>query len=145
MLAIRVARTMLPMPPYNTWPLHVKIFTEEAKKLWDQVQQPGLDTPLPRGFTYTIEYEGVDGKASVASGEKQGTRAGPIDVKDSTLSEFQPEFELTAEHIAKFILSHIDKYQALIDRGDKLACSLCSQDLAGKRIVRIRISYETFN
>lgn len=79
----RVARTMLPIAPYNTWPLHVKIFTEEAKKMWDEVQRPGLDAPLPRGFTYSVEYEGVDGKAQVTAAKSAGSRTGPIDVKDS--------------------------------------------------------------
>ncbi|KAG8737899.1 Slx4p interacting protein [Ceratobasidium sp. 414] len=70
------------MALYNTWPLHVKIFTEEAKRLWDEAQQPGLDTPLPRGFTYSIEYEGVDGKSPIPTGQGSVTRAGPIDIKD---------------------------------------------------------------
>ena len=74
---------MLPLAPYNTWPLHVKIFTEEAKSLWDAVQRPGLDAPLPRGFTCTVEYEGVDGKAQVANEQRDDARTGPIDVKDS--------------------------------------------------------------
>ncbi|QRV84899.1 structure-specific endonuclease subunit SLX1 [Ceratobasidium sp. AG-Ba] len=114
---------MLPLAPYNTWPLHVKIFTEEAKKLWDQVQQPGLDTPLPRGFTYTVEYEGVDGKASIPRSEKQPVRTGPIDVKD-----------------AKFTLSHIEKYQSVVDRGDQITCSLCVGDLNAKRIDHLAIA-----
>jgi structure-specific endonuclease subunit SLX1 len=75
---------MLPIAPYNTWPLHVKLFTEEAKKLWDEVQQPGLDTPLPRGFTYSMEYEGVDGKSPVTAAQSSKPRTGPIDVKDGT-------------------------------------------------------------
>ncbi|KAG9124099.1 Slx4p interacting protein, partial [Ceratobasidium sp. 392] len=108
---------MLPMAPYNTWPLHVKIFTEEAKKLWDEVQQPGLDTPLPRGFTYSVEYEGVDGKASVSAVQKSKARAGPIDVKD-----------------AQFTLSHIDKYQTILEQGIALSCSVCCKNVAGKRM-----------
>ncbi|KAG9085839.1 Slx4p interacting protein [Ceratobasidium sp. UAMH 11750] len=120
---ILVARTMIPIAPYKTWPLHVKIFTEEAKRLWDEVQQPGLDAPLPRGFTYSVEYEGVDGKASIPSGQQPATRTGPIDVKDT-----------------QFTLSHIDKYQNIIDQGTPLSCSLCCKDVAGKRIDHLSIA-----
>ncbi|KAG9094202.1 Slx4p interacting protein [Ceratobasidium sp. UAMH 11750] len=120
---ILVARTMIPTAPYKTWPLHVKIFTEEAKRLWDEVQQPGLDAPLPRGFTYSVEYEGVDGKASIPSGQQPAARTGPIDVKDT-----------------QFTLSHIDKYQNIIDQGIPLSCSLCCKDVAGKRIDHLSIA-----
>lgn len=76
-----VARTMLSYHPYNTWPLHVKIFTEEAKKTWEDVSKAAdAKFPLPRGFTYCIEYEGVDGK----SGKSGSGRTGPVDVSDGT-------------------------------------------------------------
>ncbi|KAG8792489.1 Slx4p interacting protein [Ceratobasidium sp. 428] len=120
---ILVARTMLPMAPYNTWPLHVKIFTEEAKKLWDEVQQPGLDTPLPRGFTYSVEYEGVDGKAPIPAAPKPTTRTGPIDVKD-----------------ARFTLSHIDQYQSIIDQDAPLSCSVCGKSIAEKKVDHLTIA-----
>lgn len=76
-----VARTMLSYHPYNTWPLHVKIFTEEAEKIWEDVSKAAdAKFPLPRGFTYCIEYEGVDGK----SGKTNTGRIGPINVSDGT-------------------------------------------------------------
>ncbi|KAG9081748.1 Slx4p interacting protein, partial [Ceratobasidium sp. 370] len=120
---ILVARTMLPIAPYNTWPLHVKIFTQEAKLLWDEAQQPGLDTPLPRGFTYSVEYEGVDGKSPIPTDQQLAARTGPIDVKDT-----------------QFTLSHIDKYQAIIDQGIPLSCSLCRKDMTEKRINHLSIA-----
>ncbi|KAF8607341.1 hypothetical protein BDV93DRAFT_553059 [Ceratobasidium sp. AG-I] len=120
---ILVARTMLPLAPYNTWPLHVKIFTGEAKKLWDEVQRPGLDAPLPRGFTYTVEYEGVDGKAQVETAQRADARTGPIDVKDT-----------------KFTLSHLDKYQALANDEAQRSCSICNKAINVKRINHLAVS-----
>jgi structure-specific endonuclease subunit SLX1 len=70
---------MICTPPYNGWPLHVKIFTEEAAKAWETAGI--LAPPLPRGFTCTIELEGVDGK----SGLRGSGRVGPIDVTDGRI------------------------------------------------------------
>jgi structure-specific endonuclease subunit SLX1 len=66
---------MLTTNPYDKWPLHVKLFTEEAVKCWNGVAD---STPMPPGFTYTTELEGVDGK----SGKVGSGRKGPIDLKD---------------------------------------------------------------
>lgn len=61
--------------PYNTWPLHVKLFTEEVVKLWEGASK---DVTLPPGMTCSVELEGVDGRSG-----KQGTgRTVPIDVTD---------------------------------------------------------------
>ena len=71
-------RTMICLHPYNTWPLHVKLFTKDAVKHWEHAGQVPPLSPLPRGFTCQVELEGVDGKSgSVGSGRK-----GPIDVTD---------------------------------------------------------------
>lgn len=68
---------MVATNPYDKWPLHVKLFTDEAVKCWNGVV---YSTPLPPGFTYTTELEGVDGKSgNVGSGRK-----GPIDITDGT-------------------------------------------------------------
>lgn len=61
--------------PYNTWALHVKLFTAEAAKVWDGLSRKA---PLLPGFTSTVELEGVDGK----SGKTGSGRTGPIDVTD---------------------------------------------------------------
>ena len=71
----RIARGMLAYHPYNTWPLRVKIFTEEALKFWEAYSQT---FPSPEGLSVTIELEGVDGK----SGKPGSGRMGPIDVTD---------------------------------------------------------------
>jgi structure-specific endonuclease subunit SLX1 len=122
---------MLPIPPYSTWPLHVKLFTEEAQMLWDKVQQPGLDIPLPPGFTYSVEYEGVDGKASVPASER--TRTGPIDVKDSMLW-FDIVGSCSPRYVAEFTLSHLEKYQTVANNG-AYSCSVCDSWIETKRMV----------
>jgi structure-specific endonuclease subunit SLX1 len=66
--------------PYNTWPLHVKLFTREAVKHWEAAGSSS-SIPLPLGFTSQIELEGVDGK----SGLTGSGRKGPIDITDGML------------------------------------------------------------
>lgn len=68
---------MLSSHPYNLWPLHVKFFTHEANKVWNQELGD-----LPTGLTCVTELEGVDGKSGlVGSG-----RVGPVDVTDGMLT-----------------------------------------------------------
>lgn len=71
-----IVRTMISKHPFNTWPLHVKLFTEEAVQCWKAFAN--ADPPLPPGFTCSVELEGVDGK----SGHPGSGRQGPIDVDD---------------------------------------------------------------
>ncbi|KAG8891987.1 Slx4p interacting protein, partial [Tulasnella sp. 403] len=67
---------MLTISPWNTWPLRVKIYSDEAAKLWAAVD---VDAPeLPEGCSVSYEFEGVDGK----SGQRGSGRTGPIDVTD---------------------------------------------------------------
>ncbi|KAF8717472.1 Structure-specific endonuclease subunit SLX1, partial [Rhizoctonia solani] len=80
---ILVAHTMLSVAPYNTWPLHVKIFTDEAKNIWDEICRVDTNGPLPQGSTVSVELEGVDGRAYVPVSRRTQMRTGPIDVKDS--------------------------------------------------------------
>lgn len=68
------------MHPFNTWPLHVKLFTKEAAQHWKTAEDV---LPLPPGFTCSVELEGVDGK----SGHPGSGRQGPISVDDC---EFLP-------------------------------------------------------
>lgn len=72
---------MITSSPYNTWPLHVKFFTEEATRAWRDAGKDVPDVDLPLGFTTVKELEGVDGK----SGERGSGRKGPIDVTDGEL------------------------------------------------------------
>ena len=76
----RTARTMISSSPYNTWPLHVTVFTEEANKAWQSAAEVVPEASLPHGFTYTVELEGVDGK----NGHNGSGRTGPISVTDGT-------------------------------------------------------------
>lgn len=72
---------MVTSHPYNTWPLHIKLFTKEADKTWREVNKNSRAVPLPPGFTSTTELEGVDGK----SGQVGSGREGPINVTDGNL------------------------------------------------------------
>lgn len=67
---------MISTHPYNTWPLHVKLFSEEAIKAWNAVSATCPD--LPPGLKCSVEVEGVDGRSG-----KVGTgRSGEIEVND---------------------------------------------------------------
>ncbi|KIL68887.1 hypothetical protein M378DRAFT_29626, partial [Amanita muscaria Koide BX008] len=100
---INTVRIMICSHPYNTWPLHVKLYTAEAVKHWQEV-----GNTLPPGFTYQIELEGVDGNSgSIGSGRK-----GPIDVTDE-----------------KFTNTFLAKHEALAASGRRLLCSLCNKYL----------------
>ncbi|TFK44508.1 hypothetical protein BDQ12DRAFT_594993, partial [Crucibulum laeve] len=100
---INVVRTMVSSHPFNRWPLHIKLFTEEAVKCWNDATRNAV-VPLPPGFMYTIELEGVDGK----SGHPGSGRQGPISVKD--------------EHFTSAFLA---KNTALLASGLELKCYIC--------------------
>lgn len=68
---------MLSVPPWNTWPLRMKIYSKEVARLWERLAENSHS--LPKGVEVSSEMEGVDGKSGlVGSG-----RTGPIDVTDS--------------------------------------------------------------
>jgi hypothetical protein len=69
---------MIAIPPYTSWALHVKLFTDDMVKLWELVNKDKAIAFLPPGFTLQVELEGVDGK----SGKVGSGRVGPIDVSD---------------------------------------------------------------
>ncbi|KAI0791500.1 hypothetical protein BC629DRAFT_366397 [Irpex lacteus] len=77
---ILVACSMVASHPYNTWPLRVKLFTEEAQKHWTTASKT---TNLPPAFTFSVELEGVDG----CSGNPGSGRTEPIDVTDREFVE----------------------------------------------------------
>ncbi|KAF8688408.1 Structure-specific endonuclease subunit SLX1, partial [Rhizoctonia solani] len=120
---ILVAHTMLSVAPYNTWPLHVKIFTDEAKNIWDEICRVDTNGPLPQGSTVSVELEGVDGRAYVPVSRRTQMRTGPIDVKDT-----------------KFNSSHIHKYQSLVNQQTQLSCCICSSDINVKHVDHLRIA-----
>ncbi|KAF7298152.1 Structure-specific endonuclease subunit SLX1 [Mycena chlorophos] len=97
---IRAVRLMIGTHPYKTWPLHIKLFTEQAVKGWNTAQK--TTPPLPPGFTSTIELEGVDGRSGIA-----GTgRKVPICVDDAT-----------------FTSAHLSKNTALLASGALIRCA----------------------
>ncbi|KAK7045732.1 Slx4p interacting protein [Paramarasmius palmivorus] len=87
---IEILRHMVSNHPYNTWPLHLKIFTAEAQRIWENIVNPQSrkgrkktapsvnPLPLPQGFTVSVELEGVDGKSGLAGSGRNKA----IDVKD---------------------------------------------------------------
>ncbi|KAI0050346.1 hypothetical protein FA95DRAFT_1676875 [Auriscalpium vulgare] len=107
-LNIKVARVMLSSSPYDTWPLQVKFFTQEAVEIWDALEKNTAIPPLPRGFVSQIELEGVDGK----SGLRGSGRVGPVDITDDS-----------------FTSAHLAKHNALMASGKPLSCSVCSSHL----------------
>lgn len=112
-LSNRVLQKLIRTHPFSTWPLHVKLFTEEAVQCWDALScalplfssSVHRDTSsgnvavrkqdlhqytslFPPGFTYSIELEGVDG----SSGLPGSGRRGPISVTDGELLFIVPFF-----------------------------------------------------
>ena len=107
-LTSRIVKKMLALNPYATWPLHVKLFTREAVKHWydtrvaDDSTSPSskpkstrgvlkeipsaeiLEAEMPKGFTVSVEMEGVDGKTGEREDIEKG-RGSPIEVTDGEL------------------------------------------------------------
>ncbi|THH21381.1 hypothetical protein EW146_g138 [Bondarzewia mesenterica] len=100
----KVVRTMLSCQPYNTWPLHVKLFTNDAIEAWDGTTKgrKGSVPLLPAGVRVEIELEGVDGN----SGEVGSGRHEPIDVSDE-----------------QFTSAHLNKHNAILASGKLLNCA----------------------
>ncbi|PSR75720.1 hypothetical protein PHLCEN_2v9011 [Hermanssonia centrifuga] len=97
-----IAHGMISRHPYNTWPLRVKFFTDEAEKAWISISKSG--PTLPPQFTCTTELEGVDGK----SGHKGSGRVAPINVTDE-----------------EFTTAYLHKAQTISSRSSGLTCSVC--------------------
>ncbi|KAF4620764.1 hypothetical protein D9613_000533 [Agrocybe pediades] len=105
---ISIVRTMVCTNPFNTWPLHVKLFTEEAVNGWEAACKVKNCPALPPGFTYSIELEGVNGQ----SGHSGSGRQGPIDVEDT-----------------EFTSAILEKSAALLSSGRALHCSVCNEPI----------------
>ncbi|KAF8070339.1 hypothetical protein FPV67DRAFT_1013295 [Lyophyllum atratum] len=101
---VQIVRTMIANHPYHKWPLHVKLFTEDAVTAWNEATKDITQTPMPPGFTYSIELEGVDGK----SGKVGSGRCVPISVKDE-----------------QFTSSYLAKNTALLVSNCDLKCAIC--------------------
>ncbi|GLB37298.1 putative catalytic subunit of the SLX1-SLX4 structure-specific endonuclease that resolves DNA secondary structures generated during DNA repair and recombination [Lyophyllum shimeji] len=103
---VQIVRTMIAHHPYRTWPLHVKLFTEEAVMAWKEATPDIAEAPLPLGFTCSIELEGVDGK----SGKAGSGRCGPINVNDE-----------------QFTSSYLSKNTTLLASNRDLKCCVCQE------------------
>ncbi|KAG7090907.1 hypothetical protein E1B28_009984 [Marasmius oreades] len=109
---VEILRHMISIHPYNTWPLQLKIFTREAQKCWENASKAKdgnpASSPLPRGFTISVELEGVDGKTGfVGTG-----RTRPIEVKDEGFSS-----------------NHVKKNLDLLASSKQLVCAVCKEGL----------------
>jgi structure-specific endonuclease subunit SLX1 len=93
---------MISNHPYNTWPLHVKLFTDEAVKGWQDAMDVAM-LPLPLGFTCNVELEGVDGKSGYAGSGRQGS----IRVKDGNVLHFNarlaPPLQCNQNNLCRYI------------------------------------------
>ncbi|KAF9528467.1 hypothetical protein CPB83DRAFT_791449 [Crepidotus variabilis] len=105
---VEIVRTMIARHPFNTWALHVKLFTEEAANLWTRASTTKSATPMPPGFTCTTELEGVDGK----SGRLGSGRQDPIAVDD-----------------AQFTTAYLTKQTALVASEKRLECNVCHKPI----------------
>ncbi|KAF7972709.1 hypothetical protein HWV62_17156 [Athelia sp. TMB] len=107
--SVEVVLTMLGSHPYSNWPLHVKLFTEEAVKTWLALTKQASEQALiPKGLKVATELEGVDGMSGyVGSGRK-----GPIEVSD-----------------VAFTTSFLQKHDELVASQRPLACSVCHEML----------------
>lgn len=117
---------MITRHPFNTWPLHVKLFTEEAVGIWEAASAAKRAPPMPTGFTYSIELEGVDGK----SGLPGSGRKGPIAVDDGKIFCSVYESILTYRFlIADFTNAYLAKHTSLVATGRRLECHICHKPM----------------
>ena len=127
-----VAHTMIRTHPYNTWPLKVTAFTREADKVWSALS---ASHPMPPGFQYNVELEGVDGK----SGHAGAGRTGPIDVTDCMLfNSLHYMFDLShdlSHAVAEFTASHIQKAQRVANSSSQLVCAVCKGPVHNLQVV----------
>lgn len=92
---------MLSLPPYSSWPLHVKLFHADAVREWGEATAIVPNPHLPAGLTVSVEFEGVDGTGTrpsltgATSAPSESARTMPIDVKDSEYTI--PEFTVLCE------------------------------------------------
>jgi hypothetical protein len=99
----------------------VKIFRPEALDHWERATK--LMPNIPKGFSFTVEFEGVDGN----SGMKGSGRGRSIDVQDGIL------FLVATEHFTKlhlkvnFSVEHVGKWDRFTSRYKTISCGVCNQ------------------
>lgn len=90
-------RTLLSVPPFQRYPLHVRFFTPEAQDIFNALDESAapkprakkksampLPPPLSESFTTTLDLGGVSGQSGNRCENTSGVTVlhGPIDVKD---------------------------------------------------------------
>lgn len=134
---------MISLHPFNTWPLHVKIFTKEVADQWKAADADGR-LPLPPGFTCSVELEGVDGQ----SGQRGSGRKGPISVDDGQCFPFYAlhlctygpscsSFTFPWLSLAEFTSEILSKSSKIVDSGRALDCSICHEPIEDFAMVGI--------
>ena len=111
---------MICCSPYNTWPLHVKIFRPEALKEWENATKAIPD--MPPGFTVSVELEGVDGNGL---GDDSGW-GGPIDVRDSQYTWCDQKDRQLINLSLPYTMQHLRKWEMLLSKVDSADCAVCS-------------------
>jgi structure-specific endonuclease subunit SLX1 len=124
-------RSLLTVPPFHRYPLHVRFFTAEAQDIFNALEYPPAPKPrarkkvavpppppLPDSFTMTLDLGGVSGQTGDRRESTSGVTAlhGPIDVKDR---EFRG---LVWDKWGEW------KVEAL-DRGLSSSCEICKQQI----------------
>ena len=122
---------MISRPPFNTWPLHVKLFTPEADQHWKASVINDLAPPLPPGFTCTLELEGVDGK----SGHVGSGRQGPISVNDGKLFPSISSSNIYFSPIEEFTATMFAKATAVVAASGNIECTICHQPILNFDVV----------
>ncbi|CAG8690666.1 2583_t:CDS:2, partial [Acaulospora colombiana] len=132
----RNVRIMLGSHPYSHWPLHVKLFTEEAARAWHKAEK--TTGQLPEGFTSSIELEGVDGSNARLYGGSG--RNGPIDILDGQSSPSDFGY-LLMRILDAFTKQHLSKAERLRASGTPIPCTICTSDIDLDKEVRLRTSH----
>jgi structure-specific endonuclease subunit SLX1 len=127
----RIFRTMISMSPFNTWPLHVKLFTHEAEQYWKDCND--VASPLPPGFTCTLELEGVDGKSGYVGSGRQG----PMITNDGKLLlsiSSRLTYTFPTEEFASTILA---KDTVIAAAGRNVECTICREPVLTYAVVSL--------
>ena len=118
------------MSPFNTWPLHVRLFTHEAEMYWKYGND--VAPPLPPGFTCSLELEGVDGKSGLVGTGRQG----PTSIDDgkllliisSCLAYILPPIE-------EFASAILPKHTVIAASGENVECTICREPILDYAVV----------
>ncbi|KAF9453910.1 hypothetical protein P691DRAFT_522268 [Macrolepiota fuliginosa MF-IS2] len=143
---ILVLQTMIRTHPFSIWPLHVKIFTEEALRCWDVL------TSVPPSFLSSLLFRSSSSACELHANGNEFTKQ--YERLHNTQRQYGPLFppgftcsvelegldglsglrgsgrtgpiHLTDEH---FTSPYLAKHAALVASGHPLKCSICSSPI----------------